>query len=348
MKPTIYSIAAQAGVSIATVSRAFNRSTRISEATRERILQIASEVGYQPSASARSLALRTTETLALVFPQISGPYFSEFIRGAESVARLHQFHLLVYSSPDAGEDDPLLNLLPARTDGLILGTRYSRLTYIHQLHQRRFPLVLLGRELPGLETHSLHPENESGAFALTRHLIEVHGYERIGFISGPDDQPHSNERVLGYRRALGAAGLPEGIIVPGNFDEASGYAAAQTMLDQQPRPRAIFAANDQMAIGAIAAANERGLRVPEDLAVVGFDDIPSARYLQPGLTTVNLDIFEQGVRAVELLLAQIAAPDLPAQAIRIPTHLVVRRSCGCEPPSGSDPAGSAATAGGQP
>jgi LacI family transcriptional regulator len=333
MKPTIYSIAAQAGVSIATVSRAFNGSPRISEATRERVMQIAHEMGYQPSASARNLAMSSTETLALVFPQISGPYFSEFINGAESVARSHQYHLLVYSSLDADQEDPLLNLLPARTDGIILGTRSSSTAYIHRLHQRRFPFILLGREVPGLETHSLHPDNERGALDITRHLIGVHGYQQIAFICGPQDQLHNSERLQGYQRALNEAGLaldPQ-LLAPGNFDEASGYAAAQMLLERQPRPQAIFAANDQMAIGAIAAANERGLHVPEDLAVVGFDDIPTAPYLQPPLTTVNVAIFEQGAQAVQLLLKQIAEPNLPARVLHIPTRLVVRHSCGCNP-----------------
>jgi LacI family transcriptional regulator len=331
MKTTIYRIAEQAGVSIATVSRAFNDSTRISEATRARILQIAQEMGYQPSASARSLALSTTETLALIFPQISGPYFSEFIRGAETVARQHQYHLLVYSNHEAGASDPMLQLLPARTDGMVLGTRLFSTRYIQQLNQRRFPFVLLGRVEPGFETHSLHIDNERGALSVMRHLFQQHSYRRIGMISGPADQPHSSERLQGYRRALEEAGqpvLPE-LVVQGSFDEASGFAAAQALLVQTPRPEAIFAANDQMAIGAIAAANGRGLRVPEDLAVVGFDNIPTAGYVQPALTTVNLAIFEQGALAIELLLEQIADPDGPGRVVRIETELVVRRSCGC-------------------
>jgi LacI family transcriptional regulator len=331
MKPTIYTLAKQAGVSIATVSRAFNSSTRIRDTTRARILEIASEIGYQPSASARNLSLQKTETLALVFPQISGPYFSEFIRGAESVTRLHNYHLLVYSSPDANEEDPLLRLLPSRTDGIILGTHYCSYTYIHQLYQQGFPFLVLGRIVPGLMTRCLLPDNETGAYLLTRHLIDLHAYQKIAFISGPEDQLHSTERLQGYRRALAESRLDyrTDLVVWGSFNEASGFSAARQLLDLTDRPQAIFAANDQMAIGAIAAANERGCRVPEDLAVVGFDDIPTARYLQPALTTVNLAIFDQGVQSVELLLEQIVEPDLPAKVITTPTTLMIRRSCGC-------------------
>lgn len=332
MKPTIYTVAEAAGVSIATVSRAFNNSPRINEATRERILRIAREVGFQPNASARSLALNATQTLALVFPQVSGPYFSEFIRGAENVARQHQYHLLVYSSSVAGEDDPLLPLLSTRTDGMILGTRLHSTDFVHQLHRRRFPFLLLGESIPGLAISGLHPENERGARELVDHLIEKHRCRRIAFISGPDDRSHSGERLRGCCQAVEAHGVPwlPELVVPGNFDEASGYAAARQLLNLPVLPDALIAANDQMAIGAMAAAAERGLRIPHDLAVAGFDDIPSARYLQPSLTTVNLSIYEQGARAVELLLERIADPDLPPKVIPIASTLVIRRSCGCE------------------
>jgi LacI family transcriptional regulator len=331
VKPNIYTIAKEASVSIASVSRALNGSAGISEATRERILRVAREFGYQPSASARGLATRTTETLALVIPQISGPYFSELIRGAESVTRAQHYHLLVYSSVDAGEDDPLLRLLPARTDGIILGTHYSTDRYIHSLHRQEVPFLVFGRTISGITTSSVQPENEPGAYALTRHLLDVHGFRRIAFISGPEDQPHSQERLSGYTRALVESEITPAPdwVVAGKFNENSGYEAAQRLLDQAERPQAIFAGNDQMAIGVMAAASERGTRVPEDLAVVGFDDIPTARYLQPALTTVNLAIFEQGVKAVELLIEQITDPEAPARTVTIPTTLVVRRSCGC-------------------
>lgn len=332
MKPTIYTIAETAGVSIATVSRAFNNSTRISDATRERILQIARDLGYQPNASARSLVMNATQTLALVFPQVSGPYFSEFIRGAETVARQHQYHLLVYSSADAGGDDPLLRLLSTRTDGMVLATRTSRTTYIQQLHQRRFPFLLLGGGISGLETSGIQPENGRGALLLTRHLIDRHGCRRIAFICGQQDQPHSAERLEGYRQALEERGIgwQAELVAPGSFDEASGYAAAQMLFNLPEPPSAIIAANDQMAVGAMSAAGERGMRIPQDVAVVGFDDIPTARYLQPPLTTVSLSIYDQGAWAVDLLLERIADPDQPARVIPIPATLVVRRSCGCE------------------
>ena len=333
MKQTIYTIANQAGVSIATVSRALNGSSRVNEETRARILQIAKDLGYQPSASARSLAMNTTETLALVLPHVSGPYFSELIRGAESVSRLNHYHLLIYSSTDLGGGDALLPLLSTRTDGMILGTHFTTDDYIHQLYRDKFPFVLLGQTVPNLPINTVCPDNQAGAYQLTRHLIEQHDFRKVGFIAGPENQNHSRERLAGYRQALqeyGIAAQPEWI-VSGNFDESSGYASAQQLLALPHPPQAIFAANDQMAIGALAAARTAGYSIPDDLAIVGFDDIPSAQYLQPPLTTVSLAIFDQGVKAMQQLLECIKHPELSPQAITIATFLMVRRSCGCYP-----------------
>jgi LacI family transcriptional regulator len=331
-KPTIYTLAAQAGVSIATISRAFNNSPRISDKTRARILQLADEIGYQPSASARNLAIHATEALALVFPQISSPFFSEFIRGAESAARNHQYHLLVYSSLDANVEDPLLRLLPSRTDGVILGTHTSDPAYIQQLRRQHFPFLALGRTGADVEADGIHPDNEGGSYRMVAHLVEQHGYQAIAYINGPEDQLHSLERLSGFQHALNDYGIPENPdwLVPGDFNEAGGYRAAQQLLTLQTPPRVIFAANDQMAIGAMSAAEQLGLRIPEDLAVVGFDDIPTARYLHPPLTTVNLAIFDQGTKAVELLIQRIADPERTAEVLPIPTTLVIRRSCGCQ------------------
>lgn len=336
-KPNIYTIAARAGVSIATVSRAFNDSPRIKEATRARILQVAADLGYQPNAFARSLVLNATETLGLVFPQIATSFFSEFIRGAESMARRRHYHLLVYSCSAADEEDPLLRILPSRTDGIIFGIRPGAAAFTQRLDRQNFPYLWLGQPAESASHGGIYPDNTGGAYELTRHLIARHAYSSIAFISGPPDQAHSVERQAGYLRALAEAGIPgdPAWIVPGTFDEASGYSAAQSLLRAAAPPRAIFAGNDQMAIGALSAAKEMGLRVPEDVAIVGFDDIPSARYLTPPLTTVNQSIFEQGEQAVELLLRLIADPQRAGETIPIPTTLMIRRSCGCAESEGS-------------
>lgn len=331
MKPTIYTIAKEAGVSIATVSRAFNNHPRIGAETKAAILKIAADLGYQPSASARSLATSTTETIALVLPHISDPFFSEIIRGAETVSKERHYHLLIYSSQDLDAEDSLLSLLPARTDGLVIGSFYSGSQYIRKLYDQGFPLVLLGFALPGLDVNTITPDNYSGAYELTRHLIEQHGLHKIAFICGPDFQSHSHERLLGYKKALLECGLPvlPEWIVPGNFDETSGHAAALRLMNLPNPPKAIFAGNDSMAVGALAVANELGFSVPEDIAVMGFDDIPSAQYLHPPLTTVSVGTYDQGAKAVEMLLERITHPNSPRLEQILPAPVVLRRSCGC-------------------
>ncbi len=331
MKPTIYTIAEKAGVSIATVSRALNNSPRVSEDTRARILALMQEMGYQPNASARGLALKITGNLGIVLPQISGPFFSEFIRGAESVSRQNQYHLLVCNNADVSGADPLVNLLPARTDGLVLATDCVSPDFVRLLAQRSFPFVLLGDSIEGLQANSIRPDNEAGAYQATSHLIRVHQYTQIGFIQGPEGRSDSIERLEGYRRALAEAGLPwrPDLVIVGNYDEAGGYSAMQQMLDLPELPRAVFASNDQMAVGAMAAASQRGVRVPDDVAITGFDDIPIARYLQPALTTINQSIYEQGALAVEQLLHSLTSPETPTVKTILPALLVIRRSCGC-------------------
>lgn len=333
MKPTIYTIAEQAGVSIATVSRAFNNSPRISAETRLRVLRVADTLGYRPSASARSLATSTTNTLALILPQTSGPYYSELLRGAESISRSMQYHLLIYSCRDLDTPDDVLGFLPARVDGLLISTLCSTGEYLRRLMAQHYPFVLINSNVLPTPLNTVNPDNVSGAYAMTQHLLHAHGYRDIGFIMGEEKQPHSVERLAGFRRAMEENNVPvnENWIKAGFFDEASGYDRARELLTLTPRPRALFASSDLMAIGAMAAAAELGLRVPQDVAIVGFDDVPTARFVQPPLTTVSVSTFEQGERAVRRLLKLIAEPTLAPEQLLLPSPLVLRSSCGCEP-----------------
>ena len=331
MKPTIYTIAEEAGVSIATVSRAFNNHSRISEATKQKIFGIADALGYYPSAAARSLANSTTETIAVIMPQTSHPFFMEMIRGAESICRENQYHLLIYTSPDVDEDDSFLSFLPSRTDGIVLCSPSSTGQYIERLNKQRFPFVVIGRDVPGIDVNSIRPDNQSGAYQLIDHLITHHKYSKIAFISGPPQQDHSNQRLAGYRQALLDHSIPfrDDWVKTGNFEERSGYDCTRQFLSLPDPPQAIFAANDLMAIGVMAAATEMGYSLPHDLAIVGFDNVPSAMYLQPSLTTAGVDTYVQGRMAVEQLLNCISNPDTPHRQVVLPTPVIFRRSCGC-------------------
>lgn len=333
MKETIYTIAKEAGVSIATVSRALNNSPRVGRDTRERILRIAESLGYQPSAAARGLATSQTRAIALVLPQLSGPFYSELIRGAESVASGERFHLLIYACAGLDEKDSFLSLLSARVDGMVLGTSVNGGAFLRALTGRALPFVVMGTPYLGPAVTTVNPENLQGAYRLTKHLIEAHGIRGIGFIRGPHNRVHSHERLEGYRQALREHGLSprEEWIADGDFTEEGGYRGAMRLLTPDDRPRAIFACNDPMAIGAMAAAAGLGLRVPEDVAIVGFDDIPSAQYLQPPLTTVSVETFEQGRAAIAELLRQVADSAAPRRQVTLPTSVVLRRSCGCCP-----------------
>jgi LacI family transcriptional regulator len=195
----------------------------------------------------------------------------------------------------------------------------------------------LGENATEVASDSICPDNVGGATQMTAHLIG-HNYRRIALITGPEMQSHALDRESGYRQALETHGLPyaPALVIAGDFDERSGYAAMQQLLQQHPPPEAVFAANDQMAIGALAAIHESGLRVPEDIALVGFDDIEPARYLQPPLTTVHQDIVGQGQLAVRMLLDRMNDPNAPAETRVLPTDLVLRRSCGCLPVSAPD------------
>jgi LacI family transcriptional regulator len=331
MRPTIYTVAQQAGVSTATVSRVLNNSPRVKGETRAKVLNAMEELGYQPSASARGLALSSTETIALIFPQVSGPFFSEVIQGAEAEAHQHHYHLLIYGVRDIQGNDQLLRFLSSKVDGMILATRWVNEAYVSSLQRRRMPFVLLGQEIDGIVADSIRPSNRNGACQVMTHLIQHHGYRRIAFVGSGQDQAHSRARYGGYCQALQATGLQEdaSLIVQGEFDEASGYRAMTHLLDLAAPPQAVFFANDQMAIGALAAAREKQVRVPDDIAIAGFDDIEAAAYVQPPLTTVRQAIREQGELAVQLLLQRMEHPDARAETLVLPTELVIRRSCGC-------------------
>lgn len=334
MRPTIYDVAEHAGVSIATVSRVLNNSPKPTEATKAKVLAAVRELGYHPSAAARCLARSTTDTIALVSPEISGPFFSEIIRGIELEARSHQYHVLIYGLQSGGEGDDLLPFLSTKVDGMILGT-HSDEAYVRSLQEQGLPFVLMGRTLAGAEADSLVTDSFGGACDAVMHLID-HGYRRIGFIGGPTSSRQSGIRLRAYREAHRDRGwsMDERLVLHADFSEAGGQHAMEALLALAEPPRAVFAANDQMAVGAMDAVRHAGLGVPEDVALIGFDDIPVAAYLQPALTTVRANIRQSGALAVRLLVRRIADPDAEVETVLLPTELVIRQSCGCHPSDG--------------
>lgn len=332
--PTIRDVARASNVSIATVSRVFNNSPLVSGDTRQRVVDAAARLGYWPNGIARSLITSRTHTLGALLPDLHGEFFSEVIHGIDQASRQKGFHLLVSrSSSDARELSAVLRSMRGRVDGLLVMAPDVDARGALEQVAGNIPTVLLNPEARVARCDSVAVANVEGAYAVVRHLVGL-GHRRIATITGPERNIDARQRLEGWRRALREVGIEPGpaLEVRGDFTEPSGYDAALELLAREPRPTAVFVANDYMAIGALGALQDTGVRVPEDLAVAGFDDIPMARYLTPPLTTVHVDMLELGQQAVHLLLDVQRADRPGGQEHRVlPATLVVRSSCGGAP-----------------
>lgn len=326
---TIRDVAREAGVSIATVSRVFNNVAAVADATRAEVRRVASRLSYEPHHAARSLITRRTATLGLILPDIYGEFFSEVIRGVDGAARERGYHLLVSSShADQHEIEAAVRLMRGRVDGLIvMAPEYAAM--LPPSVSGRVPVVMLGSSFHGERTDAIVIENRSGAEAMIAHLIGL-GHRRIAAIAGAAGNTDASERLTGYRNAMLRVGLAP-VVAEGDFSESSGFRATRELLAASPAPTAIFALNDAMAIGAMCAIRNQHLAVPDDVAVVGFDDIPMSRYVHPPLTTVHVDISALGARAATQLLSLLDSPQAAGSVETVPTTLVVRRSCGSMP-----------------
>lgn len=309
MAVTIRDVAREAGVSVATVSRVVNATGQVTPATERRVRDAVGRLEYVPHGGARSLTTRRTQLIGVVLPEMYGDFFSEIIRGVDRTARPAGYHVLVSGShSDRAETEAVLQALHGRVDGLILMMPGPGLGRLDRALPRRTPAILLNGA--GETAHpTLRVDNRSGARLAVDHLLDL-GHRRIAHVRGPESNADAAERRLGYREALAARGVAPDprLELPGDFQEESGYAAGERLAELVPRPTAVFAANDAMATGCLAGLRARGLEVPEDLSLVGFDDVPNARYLTPALTTVRVPIAEVGSRATERLLRMLSDP----------------------------------------
>ena len=319
-------------MSVATVSRVLNASGPVSDATRRRIERVAAQLQYSPNSAARSLITRRTHTLGVLLPDLYGEFFSEVIRGIDLVAQRSGYHMLVSSShSEQAALSAALRAMRGRVDGLIVMSPDLDQRALRASLAACAAIVLLNcaGAPPGFAAIGI--DNVAGARAVTRHLLDL-GHRRIAFIRGAAHNVDAEERRRGYRAALCAGGVArrDAWEILGDFTESGGFRAAVALweLPESDRPTAIFAANDSMAVGALSALRERGLRVPDDVAVCGFDDIPIARYLSPPLTTVRVPIYDLGARATEVLLGAIENGGVAGGKETLPTTLVVRQSCG--------------------
>lgn len=326
---TIKDVAREAGVSIATVSRVYNDALSVADATRAHVQRVGTRLGYVPHATARSLITRRTSTIGVILPDLHGEFFSEIIRGVDLSARARGYHILVSSSHSSTEEvRAALQLMRGRVDGLLVLTTESHPAMKPLVG--RLPVVRIGAGANGSGVDAIMVANHAGALAMGRHLLLL-GHRTIAVITGGTENLDVQERLEGFRSALREAGIaPDPALeLAGDFTEESGYAAGVRLAAMAVRPTAVFALNDSMALGAMSALRSAGLEIPGDIAVAGFDDIPTAQYLEPPLTTVRVDISALGARAAERLFTLLQAPERlsPFRSV-LPTSLVIRRSCG--------------------
>lgn len=331
---TIKDVALHAQVSVATVSHVVNETRFVSEATRLRVQQAIAELRYVPSALARSLKSNRTHTVGMMIPNNSNPYFAEIIRGIEDTCYGAGFNVILCNS----DDDPLKQstyvrlLSEKQVDGLIVLSSGSDVELLDTLRAATMPQVVVDREIDDLAADLVEVNHEAGGFLATQHLLQL-GHRRIACIAGPQTLSSARQRVQGYQRALHEAGLmvDDQLLRSADFTSAGGHAAMTALLDAASpaeRPSAVFASNDLMAIGAICAAAARGLSIPKDLSVIGFDDIALAAFSNPPLSSIAQPKHQTGELAAKLLLQRIAQPGRELQRAILQPSLVTRQSTG--------------------
>jgi LacI family transcriptional regulator len=325
---TIHDVAARAGVSVATVSRVLNGNELVREETSRHVRAAVKSLRYVPNVAARSLSIRRSQTIGIVLPEVHGEFFSEIIRGIDLAARAKGYHILVSGShSDPAQMLDVVDTMRGRVDGLVVMAPDVTLTPLEELRARDTPMVLLNSTGPNSDAITI--DNYGGAGAMMRHLHAL-GHTRIAFVCGPQQNADARERLRGYRhamRGLQASSL-RALEYTGNFTEVSGFAAGEKIVGSKSLPTAVFAANDSMAVGVLASLAAAGIKVPQSVSVVGFDDIPIARYVAPPLTTMRVDIAELGRRAFALLLDAISDSRVhAARHERVATTLIVRSSC---------------------
>jgi len=329
-RPTQNDIARLAGVSQATVSQVLNNAMigSIPEETRRRVLEVIEQLGYVPDRAARSLRTKKTYTLAAVIPDITNPYYPTFIRGVQDVVESHGYDLVIYNTDGELQKEKkcLLSVRQNKVDGLIAVLFHLTAYDLAELGIPVVHLQLKPEAPPPVDV--VYIDNAAAARDMVNYVIE-RGYHCIGMIAGEEDTPPRLGRISGYSQALAEHHIPlqEILIRGGQYHQEGGYQAMRELLNLSERPCAVFAANDLMALGALVAVREAGLRVPEDIAIVGFDDIPAAALVDPPLTTVTQFQDQIGRRAAEMLFHRIlgTAPEA-MRAVEMPYQLIIRKS----------------------
>jgi DNA-binding LacI/PurR family transcriptional regulator len=338
-QPTLRDIAEEAGVSASTVSRVLNDQPGIGAETRARVMEVAQELQFVPNAAAKSLATNRTSNLGLVTYRWSTP--SRFLAASLDSAGITEesqrrgYHLLTSLVNEEAMKQPLQMPMvrQRRVDGLIMAGPAIRPSFVLELYNSGLPIVLLDNSLRGTDIDCVLHENETGAYRITRHLIEKHGHKTIIFLSGPESWLSSREREAGYRRALAESSLEPQSLYMDMTTLESGMDMMKQALDHLPRPKAVVGVNDAVAIGAMRACKAAGISIPSDIAVAGFDNISWAQLHDPPLTTVHAFGEEMGRQAARRLIELVennSGDEHIRIRLRVGTKLVIRQSCGCD------------------
>ncbi len=330
-RPTINDIAKRVGLSKASVSRALNGKQDVDPETRKRVLKVAAQVGYVPSASARALSNGRSNCLGLLVPTLTWPWILEVLRGVAEEIERSGYSLILYTT-SGGEDSErefMAQVVPAgAVDGLALVIPLGMLEYIERLAKGGLPIVVVDDRGHYPDLPTVATTNIEGGRSATLHLVE-RGRRRIAMLNGPRDFGCNRDRLEGYKSALQKAGLqfdPK-LVVDSDFKESGGASAMATLLAADPKLDAVFVANDVMAFGAMRALRNNGRRVPDDVAVVGFDDIPASAMTHPPLSTVRQPLYEMGRTAASMVMAAVRGESI-TKRIELPTSLVIRESSG--------------------
>lgn len=328
---TIKDVAQVSGVSYATVSRVLTGFEFVKETTRQRVMEAVEITGYVANLHARSLVGGRSQIIGLLVPNLDNGYVGTIMQGIDKALAQANYDLMLYTSHrhPAKESFYVSAISNGLTDGLLLVAPLVPAAYLEELRTQDFPYVLIDQADASVSS-SIQSSNRQGAYDATRYLIDL-GHTRIAFIKGEPAVQSAVDRLEGYKAALIDCGLPimEELIVNGDYQQQTGYESARKLLQSvEPRPTAIFAANDLAAFGAMDAAREQGLHIPDDISIVGFDDVPQASFVYPRLTTVRQPLEQMGQVAVRLLLERIKNKNLPPQQVALATQLTIRDSCG--------------------
>jgi LacI family transcriptional regulator len=328
--PTIREVAEHAQVSVATVSHVINHTRFVDPKTQERVRRSIKLLGYRPNLLARSLRRRETRTIGLLVPDNANPFFAEFARVIEDAGFAEGYSVILCNSDrsETKEEAYLDVLLAKQVDGLIVMSLTDRVDLLQSVHNLGVPMVVVDRGLSDVPISQVQVANEVGGYLAGQYLARL-GHQRIGCIGGPSEANPSWERVTGFKRALREVGIgmPAAAIVQGDFRYGGGEAGMQALLERELSLTAVFATNDLMAIGAMISLRRAGLRVPDDISVIGFDNISQASTMIPPLTTIEQPVNELGQTTVRLLLDQMLKRTTEPASITVPTSLIERESC---------------------